>query len=336
MEIRKVFIVLMFGLFLFIGCGKPNDPESFIPEDGGYKIIAKFATSGYAQDVLKKDNLLYIAQGEGGLLIMNVSDPANPQTVSLTTDGVRGYCSKIAMKDSAVYLAAALFGVNVVNVANPDSAFVTASNLPMKPARSFHIMGNYLFTSVSEQGVGIAEIIYPTQPDPKGQFTTIGYAYGLATSADSNYLFVAGGEMGLSIYNISNFLEGYGIFPLAGWCDAPGDAEAITILESESLAFMACGDAGLQILDYSDTSHIFIAGSYDSAGYAKDLIYINQRIYMTAETGGFQIIDVSDITKPRLVGALETQYALGLDMDENYIYVTDEVEGLIIISIPDF
>ncbi|MCK9399391.1 MAG: hypothetical protein M0Q51_05280 [Bacteroidales bacterium] len=337
MNMNKLSLWLLSGLLLIIGCGKPTDPESLVPDDisGGYKIVKIFPTSGYAQDVLKKDSLLYIAQGEGGLLILSVADPENPNIVSLTTEYVRGYSSKIAMKDSAVYLAAATFGVTVINAADPDTPFVTVSNLGMKPARSFHILGNYMFAAVSEQGVNIADISYPTEPDIRGTISTTGYAYGLTTSADSNYLFAACGEMGLSIYDISNFLDGFGIYPQVGWCDAPGDAEAITILDDEKIAFLACGTGGLQIFDYSDTNNIFIAGSYDSIGYAKDLIYNNDLIYMTTETYGLQIIDVSDITKPYLVGILPTAYALGLEMDENYIYVADEIEGLIIISIPD-
>jgi len=337
MNMNKLSLWLISGLLLMIGCGKPTDPESLVPDDisGGYKIVKVYPTSGYAQDVLKKDSLLYIAQGEGGLLIVSIADPENPHTVSLTTDGVRGYSSKIAMKDSAIYLAAATFGVTVIDAANPAAPFVTVSNLGMKPARSFHILGNYMFAAVSEQGINIADISYPTQPDIRGAISTTGYAYGLTTSADSNYLFAACGEMGMSIYDISNFQIGFEIYPLVGWCDTPGDAEAITILDNESIAFLACGTGGLQIIDYSDTNNIFIAGSYDSIGYAKDLIYNNDLIYMTTETYGLQIIDVSDITKPYLVGIVPTAYALGLDMDENYIYMADEVEGLIIFSIPD-
>jgi hypothetical protein len=337
MNMNKLSFWWLSGLLLLIGCGKPTNPESLIPDDisGGYKIVKIFPTPGYAQDVLKKDSLLYIAQGEGGLLIVSVTNPENPQTVSQTTEDVRGYSSKIAMKDSAVYLAAATFGVTVINAADPDTPFVTVSNLGMKPARSFHIMGNYMFTAVSEQGVNIADISYPTEPDIRGGISTTGYAYGLTTSADSNYLFAACGEMGFSIYDISDFQEGYGVYPQTGWCDTPGDAEAIIIDDEKAIAFMACGTGGLQIIDYYDTSNIFIAGSYDSIGYAKDLLYREPLIYMTTETYGLQIINVSDITKPYLVGIVKTAYALGLDMDDNYIYLADEIEGLIIISIPD-
>lgn len=332
---NKYLALLISGLVILGSCGKPSDPESLIPKDGGYKIASRIPSSGFSQDVLKKDGLLYIAQGEGGLLIYDVTNPDNPSFVSLTTDRLRGYAGKIANKDTAIYLAANTFGINVVDVRDPDTPVVTITNFGIKPAKGFHVMGNYLFTAISEQGVGIADISYPTQPNIRGQFPTIGYAYGLTTSSDSNYLFVAGGEMGLSIYDISDFQEGSGIYPRVGWCDTPGDAEALVLDESKSLAFLACGTAGLQVINYSDTSNIFIAGTFDSSGYVKDLILENTRIYMAAELGGFQVIDVSDYTAPRLIGAIMTKFALGLFQDENYIYLADEDDGVIIISKPD-
>jgi hypothetical protein len=331
----KYLSIVFAGLIMITGCGKPSDPESLKPEDAGYKIVSHIPSSGFANDVVKNDSMLYIAQGEGGLLIYDITSPEQPEMVSLTTGLLRGYAGKIAIKDSAIYLAANTFGINVVDVRDPDTPVVTVTNLGIKPAKNFHVMGNYLFTAISEQGVGIADISFPAEPDIRGQFATTGYAYGLVTSADTNYLFVAGGEMGLSIYNISNFQNGYGIYAQIGWCDTPGDAEAIILDESKSLAYMACGTSGLQILDYSDTLNIFIAGSYDSAGYAKDLLLENNRIYLSAELGGLQIIDVTDATSPKLLGAVATNMALGSDMDDHYIYLADEDEGVLVISKPE-
>ena len=333
---NKLILLLLPGLIFIIGCGKPNDPESMVPKDGGYKIVSRIWTSGFANDVLKDGSLLYVAQGEGGLSIYNIADPVNPTFVSLTTEGLRGYSGKIAKKDSVVYLSANTFGINVVDVRDPDTPVVTVTNLGIKPAKNLLVVGDWLFAAISEQGVGLAELSYPTEPDIRGQFFTTGYALGLAISSDSNYLFVAGGEMGMSIYNVSDMQDGFGIYPQAGWCDTPGDAEAVVILEEKSLAFLACGASGLHILDYSDTSNIFIAGIFDSAGYAKDLLYRDDRIYMAAELGGFQVIDVSDPAAPRLVGAVQTKFALGLEMDENYIYLADEDNGITIFSIPEY
>lgn len=329
----KLFAILPLSLFLLMGCGKPTDPESLKPGDGGYKIVSRFNTAGYSQDVVKKDYLCYLAQGEGGLMIVDVADPKNPETVSITTEDVRGYSNKIAIKDSVVYLAAGTYGVTVVNAADPNQPVVTVSNLSIKTSRNFHIMGNFLFTAISEQGVSIADISYPTYPEIKRGIETMGYARGI-TTVDTTYLMVACGEMGLSMFDISNFQQGFGNYPFVGWCDTPGYAEAVAVLESESLAYVACGTAGLQIIDFSDTTNIHIVGSCDGGGYAKELLYDDRRIYMTVEKSGLQIIDVADIADPKLIGSVDTEYALGLDMDKKYIYVADEVEGLIIVSMP--
>lgn len=332
----KLFILLLAGISLLFSCGKPTTPETVTPEDisGGYKIVSKYATSGYAQDVKKQGNLLYTAQGEGGMEILDISNPEDPQIVSITSEGVRGYSTKVELLDTVVYLAAGSFGVTVLDAVDVTAPYVTVSNSAMKPAKNLHIMGDYLFTAVSEQGVKISDISYPTQPDTRGTINTAGFAYDITTSADSNYLFVACGEMGLHVFDISDFQQGYPNSRQVGWCDTPGKAEVVEILEEESLAFMACGTSGLQILDYSDTLNIHVIGTFDLSGYAKDLIYKDHKIFMTVELGGLQIIDVSDFTNPYLIGIVETEFALGLDMDENYIYVADEDEGLIIISIP--
>lgn len=333
---NKWFVLLFFGLFLMISCGKPKDPESIIPDDisGGYKVVSRYATPGNAQDVIVKDSLVYMAQGEGGLLIVNVSDPANPQTVSVTTENARGYSIKIAMRDSVVYLAAGGFGLTVINVADPLAPLVTISNLGTKPAENIHLLGNYLFTANSEQGVKIAEISYPDQPDIRGGIYTNGYASGLDNSADSTWLFVACHEMGLSIFNISDFQEGFGIYPLIAWCDTPGNAEEVFVVDEDSLAYLACGTAGLQIIDYSDTTDVHIVGSFQTGGYAQELIYSNRKIYVTTNKPGLMIIDVAEPTAPVLIGVVDTEYAMGLDSDGKYIYVADDIEGLITISIP--
>jgi hypothetical protein len=320
-------------IIILAGCGKPTTPEVVNPiTDGGYKIISRLQTAGYAQDVIKKDNLLYIAQGEGGLMIVDVNNPVEPAVISEASEGIRGYASKIDMKDSVVYICAGSFGVSVVNVANPEHPIVSASNLSIKPAKNFHITGNYLFTAISELGVKIANISYPMQPDERKTIEPIGFARGVTTSSDTNLIFIACGEMGLSVYNISDFQDGFGDYPFVGMCNTPDYAESVVTDDEKSLAFMACGTAGLQIINYSDTTDIHIVGSYDGPGYAKELVLENNLVYMTAEKGGLQIIDVTDPANPELLGLVETEYALGIIVDNDLIYIADKVEGLIIVE----
>jgi hypothetical protein len=335
MKTHALSSLFLTGLLLW-GCGKPVPPESLKPDitDGGYKITARFQTQGFAQDVAVTGNFAYIAQGEGGLLIADINDKKNPVLKSVTTENVRGYSSKIAVKDSVVYLAAGTFGITVINVSDKSNPQVTASNLSVKPAKNLYVLDNYLFTSISEKGVKISEISYPVYPDIRGNISTSGYARSCIATSDTNYLLIATGEMGLSIVNISNFQNGFGNYPQVGFCNTPGYAEDIKIDNSRHLAYLACGTAGVQIVDFSDVQNPYVAGNFDTHGYAKELFYENNKIYVTCEKSGLKIIDVNNTSKPKLTGQIDTGYALGIDADQNYIYVADEKEGLIIIAKP--
>jgi hypothetical protein len=338
MNMYRLTIILIVISVVTASCGKPTVPESLFDEKygGGYKFVSNTRAAGYAQDIVKRGDLAYIAQGQGGLMILKVANPQKPEILSVSSDEVRGYSSKLAMKDTVVYLATGSFGITALDVSNPEKPMITAPNLSIKPAKNIHVSGNYMFTAISEQGIKIADISFAAQPDIRGKTKTQGYAQSVDITSDTNFMLVACGEMGLSVFNISQFDNGFGTFPLSAWVDTPGYAEDVCILENESVAFMACGKAGLQIVDFSDTSNVRILGSFYLAGYAKEVVYQNQRVYMTNEKAGLQIIDVSDLSKPELVGYLITGFALGVDVDEDFVYVADENEGLVIISIPEY
>jgi hypothetical protein len=332
---KKIFyIILFFGMALIAGCGTPNDPESIIGGDGGYKVVSKFFTSGYAQDVVVKDTLAFVTQGEGGLMIINVSDRSTPEELSTVYKELKGYSNKLAVKDSVVYISAGAFGVSVVDAFNPVTPIVTATNLALKPGKGFDIKGNFLFTAIGEYGFKISEISYPTQPDIRGETSTPGFASAVCVSPDTNYLLVACGEMGFALYNISELQNGWGTYPIAGWVDTPGYAEDVVAHPDLPYAFLACGTGGIYIVDFSDSANVKIIGSYSTGGYAKEIVFKNNKVFVTTGQRGLQIFDVSNLSSPVRIGTVETELALGLALDDNYVYIADESEGLIIISIP--
>jgi len=332
-------VILFIGLAFIVSCGTPNDPESIIGGDGGYKVVSKYATSGIAQDILSRDSLVYISQGQGGLIIINISNPKEPQFVSELIYGLRGYSYKLAKKDSAIYLAAGTFGVNTVNVANPLNPLITKEDRTIAPAKNFHIMGDYLFTAVSEEGINISNIKDPLHPSFRQTFFIPGYAQAVCTSAadtsaDSNYLLAACGEVGFTIFDISDFQDGFNDYSVVGWLDTPGYAEDVVAHPDLPVVFLACGAGGLVIADYSDTANVKIIGSYSTGGYAKEVVYKNNKAFVTTGMRGLQIFDVTNLASPVLIGTVETELAMGVAVDDKYVYVADELEGLVIISIP--
>ena len=332
---KKIYCsFLLFSLAFFLSCGTPNDPESIIGGDGGYKIVGKFATSGYSQDVFVKDTIAYLTQGEGGLEIISVFNHSTPKLVSNVIQGIKGYSKKIAVKDSVVFISAGAFGISVVDVVDPVNPNVTITNAQPKPAQGFDILKNFLITAIGEYGFQISDNSYPFEPDPRGVTSTPGFAQAVFVTPDTSYLLVACGEMGFALFNISELQTGWGSYPMTDWIDTPGYAEDVVSHPTLPYAFMACGTGGLFIIDYSDSANVKIVGSYATGGYAKEVAFQDNIVYLTTELRGLQIFNVSNPSSPVRIGTVQTEYAVGLCVDNSYVYVADEKEGLIIISIP--
>jgi len=323
----KSIIITILASFLLVSCGEPNSPEDYT---GGYNIVKKVQTYGDANDVIVDANYAYVTQGEGGLAIFNIDDPKNPILVKSQSEGLHGYSTKLIKKENILFIAAGSSGFNQVDVSNPSNPLVRDQDLNGKLV-NLHVMGDYLIGSVSESGFHISFMRHGMKPlDYRGYTHTNGFTNGVTTTADESTLFAATGEMGLSVYNISNFDDGYGIFSSTSSINLPGYAESVVLNESLQVAFVACGSAGLQVVDYSDTSNMHVIGSYDTAGYAQELLLEDNKIYLTAS--GLQVFDVSSPSNPKLLGIVDTEYALGVTVDSNYIYVADKEEGLIVIK----
>lgn len=330
---QKIFYtILIIGLAFLISCGTPNDPESIIGGDGGYKIVSKFATSGYAQDVVVRDTLAFVTQGEGGLMIINIVDRHEPKGLLTLYEELKGYSNKVANKDSLVFVSAGAFGVSVVDASNLFDP-VKATNISIRPAKGFDVLGDFVYTATGEYGFQISKIVDINNLDPRGITSTPGFAQAVSVTSDTSML-VACGEMGFSIFDISHIIDGYGSGTFMGWVDTPGYAEDVVAHPTLPLAFLACGTGGLYIVDYADSANIKIIGGYSTGGYAKEVVYKDNKAYVTTGMRGLQVFDVTNLTSPVLVGTVETELAMGLAVDDKYIYIADELEGLIIISIP--
>lgn len=331
--ISLIIAIIISGLI--IGCGTPNDPESVMGGDGGYKIIGKCAATAFAQDVVVKDSTAYLAQGEGGLLVADISNPAKPKIITTITS-IRGYNYKIALYDSIIYLASGTYGVNIIDISNPINPIFQNDVRDIGNVKDFGFYSKWLLIATSEVGVTLAENSFPTNPDVRGSLVTPGFAQGIAISIDSVFAIIASGETGLAFFDFSQIQggSGFGSYYYTYLVDVPGYAENVTVNPNNKIAYVACGDGGLSIVDYSDSANVKMVGNFKTGGYAKEVFYSNNKIYVTTELRGLQIINVANPAAPYRIGTVQTQFAKGVTADDNYIYVADENEGLIVISIP--
>lgn len=331
-------IVPLLSCALMLSCAKPTAPESLTPGSGGYTVVAKVPISGYAQDVEVRDTVVYVAQGEGGLTVISMANPNVPSVLALC-QGVRGYSYKLAVKDSMVYLAAGGFGLNTVGVVNPSVPTIGPNYGNAGNTYDVGLFGSWLLEAKGEWGVRFDDLSDPTTVDAKGRIEGPGYAHGMAFTADSCLLLTCG-EMGLALYDLKDIGRVEGFYDphtkfYAAWTDLPGYAVGVTTMGEQPIAFVACGAAGVQVVAFTDTS-LSVIGAYSTGGYAKEVAYRSGRLYVTTELRGLQVLSVANPAAPQLVGVVGTKYALGLAVDQRYVYVADETEGLIVIAVPSY
>lgn len=332
-------IILLLCCILLAGCVKPTAPESLTPGSGGYTVVAKLQLPGYANDLELKDTLAYIAEGEGGVAVVSIANPAAPRLLATCFMGVRGYSYKIARRDSIVYLATGGFGINTVNVGNAYAPAFVAHYGGASSTNDIAVFGSWLLEAKGEAGIRFSDLsgVDPGYIDARGSIITPGYAHGAAFTADS-LLLISCGEMGLAIYDLRDIDRVQGFYTpdkeSSSWIDLPGYAVHVATMGNQKVAFVACGTAGVYAVDFSDTTRLKVVGGYATGGYAKEVVYSNGRLYVTTELRGLQVLSAANPAALSLVGVVETKYALGVAVAGGYVYVADETEGLIVVKIP--
>ena len=95
----------------------------------------------------------------------------------------------------------------------------------------------------------------------------LAYDTGYAQDVEvvGNYAYLADGDSGLQIIDISNPTNP----TLKGNYDTPDYAYGVQVVGN--YAYVADGDSGLQIIDISNPTNPTLKGNYDTSGFAQDV-----------------------------------------------------------------
>jgi len=109
------------------------------------KSIGDYDTDGYARGVTISGNYAYVADGDDGLVILNIEDPANPTLVgSYDTDG---YVYSVTISGNYAYVADSGNGLVIINIEDPANPTLTGSSDTDGFAYDVTISGNYAYVA---------------------------------------------------------------------------------------------------------------------------------------------------------------------------------------------
>ena len=280
-------------------------------------------TPGEATDVAVADNFAYIADGQSGLRIIDISDPENPAETSAFDSP--GDCYAVAVVGNRAFIADGQRGLRIVDVSDPEHPAEIGAYVPeVGIAYDVVVSGNYAYISDLIAGVRVVNVSDPENPQQVGLYDTPDVTQGVFV--DGDFLFIADRRTGLLILDVSNPANPQRV----GTCDTPGEARGV-VAEGD-FAYIADQAAGLRVIDISDPRQPREVGAYDSPGRAYGVAVAGHYAYVADGAAGLQVVNVRNPEEPDHVGNLETPGTSWAVAAENgLVYIADGERGLRII-----
>lgn len=287
-------------------------------------IVNTFKSTGQAISVAIKGSDILIAD-YSSLKIINIAiktqliSTVNEQTSTVFVNGNYAYVTNNAY-------------FKVFDITNSAKPKQVASLVDGNAYLDMAFNGNFAFFSGGPKKFQIVDITSPSAPKVISQYNTPGTPMGIAISADGNTAYVADREFGLQIIDIRNktapaLLAGY-----SNYITNPGTQNDIALSADGNTVFIV-QDKNLYIFDVHIKTAPVQISSYDFGSACYEIALQNNYAYVAAGTSGIQVLDISNLVYPVLVGIQDTPYnanSLALISSGNITkaIVADGVSGL--------
>lgn len=324
----SIIMVFIFIIFLFTGCpDTENDNPTAVPthqntpEPLPIKKLTKIGTwttsysSGYvAFNVFVSGIYAYLAFGEAGLQIIDISNPSNPVLVS--TCNTTGPLRDVFVFGNYAYAATSESGLEIIDVSDVANPFITSSYNTGGYTYGVYYSENVIYLADGSNGLTIINVSDPLNP-------VFQSSYRMPVNANDNdvvvsgiYSYYANNSGGLQILNISNPLMPivFGVFD--------ENINAYDVCISGDYVYIADYSYGLKIFDVANKTNPKLSGSIQSIGLPHRLFIKDDYAYI-ASWGNLEIINISNQSNPSAEAFYNQDgYNIrGVFVVEEYIYV---------------
>ena len=288
-------------------------------------LVGLLSDADDARDVVVVGNYAYIANGESGLVVADVSDPANP--VVTDTIGDRTYTG-IDVAGSYAYVADPNIGdgIHIFNISNPSNiVWVGDYEHAGWSVGDVAVRGSYAYLPNDDE-MEVINISNPASPTLAASLA-LNQIFADKIALSGNYAFLSMGSAGLVIADITDPLHP----ALAGTADTY-DAKSVFILGQ--YGYVAEETGGMTVLDVFGI-HPTQIGHIDN-GWLTDVVLSGSYAYASDYNGALRIFNISNLTSPTQAGMVSTganTYPEAVFKLGNYAYVPAESGGLVIVNV---
>lgn len=290
-----------------------NIADPIVPTESG-----SYHGQGRIQSVTVAEDIAYVFGGwyGSGLHIIDVANPAFPTQAGYyhNSSGTPVVAGDYAYTPSGNGLRI----INITNSAVPiEIGFVDTGG-----AEAVAVAENYAYV-VNDTSLRVINVANPAAPTEVGFVNLSGNPMPMDVVVAGNFVYIADWNNGLRIINVSN--------PAAPaevglYVSSPEGVDVVG-----NYAYVAEYYQGLLILDVTNPATPFHAGSYAMED-ALDVVVDGEYAYVGSESG-LLIVNIANPAAPTTAGFYETSgFAHGVFVAGEYVYVADEISGLLILT----
>ncbi|WP_319524035.1 hypothetical protein [uncultured Desulfosarcina sp.] len=156
-------------------------------------------TPGQAYGVFVDGDYAYVADGDQGLQIIDVSDKASPAIVG--TCGTTS-AQAVFVSGNYAYVADGSSGLRVIDASTKASPAISGSYDTSGTAYGVYVSGRYAYVADGDQGLQIIDVSDKSSPSVVGSYNTDGTARGVFVQ--NGYAYIADGTNGLVVLDVSD------------------------------------------------------------------------------------------------------------------------------------
>ncbi len=314
------------------------------PMEGDAPIVnlGRCYTSGEARGVTASGNYAYIADGSGGLSVVDIVNGTEPEGKDiLEYSKVGGYSTDVDFSysvflDGAVlYLATGESGLNVLNVTVPSNPTLIDQLDSQLSGDDVCVSGNYTYMLDRKRGLRIFDTENTDYPILKSVLLLEGLSLDMVVSGD--YAYIAKSTGSVAVIDISDKLS-----PVLKAVTLASPAPRKLFISGTRL-YIADATAGLRIVNVADPLFPAVLGSAAASGPAKSIFVHENRAYVAYSDddgdSGLDIFNVANPAAPSLITSAsmtDARDVWALEADGSvYALVADGTAGLKILDVTD-
>ncbi len=225
------------------------------------------------------NNLLFACAFGRGLVIGDISDPANPVDISVCLSGKK--TNRVNVRDGKAFVSSPEFGFYVVDISDPAKPEVIGSFNDGKRARAMRIAGKMLYLADPSSGLKLINISNCVEPLYLKTIDDTNGAWDVKISGDLLFLGCHGN--GIRIFDISHPMEPRLLFKHVD------EGEIYGITGDDEYCIAADLQEGVKIFDVSDRNNIRMIAHNDKY-HPHSVCYDGEYIYLGDQDDGLVIL----------------------------------------------